>query len=184
MSLDITALIIVLIFFIKGYSRGIVAALFSAFALVLGILAALTLSQKLSTYLLEQGWVTSSWVALISYALLFIGVVLGVRWIGRAVEHLLKAVMLGFVNRVVGGVIYGFVALFFVSTIFYFGQQMNLISVSTKLESKTFDLIEPIAPWIFEKAGNWLPLLKSSFEDLQDFFHKVNQHLPEHVGTH
>src|SRR5271170_6830443 len=98
MVLDVIGIILILLFFIRGYSRGFILAAFSVLAILLGILCALKLSQALSTWLLARGYVTSGWVQVISYILLFVGVVLIVHLIARMLQKVVEGLMLGFVN--------------------------------------------------------------------------------------
>ena len=51
--LDFVGLTIIIIFFIRGYMKGIVVALFSVLAVILGIICALKLSGLLGQWLLE-----------------------------------------------------------------------------------------------------------------------------------
>src|ERR1017187_7441977 len=98
MILDVIGIILILLFFIRGYIKGIILAAFSVLAILLGILCALKLSQTLSTWLLAKGYISSGWVQVISYVLLFIVVVLIVRLIGKLIEKAMDGLMLGMVN--------------------------------------------------------------------------------------
>ena len=65
MLLDVIGLILIALFFIRGYTQGLIVAAFSVIAILLGILCALKLSQSLSAWLLANHYVTSGWVQLI-----------------------------------------------------------------------------------------------------------------------
>ena len=184
MVLDFIGLTIIIIFFIRGYMKGIIVAAFSVLAVVLGIICALRLSGLLAQWLLERGLVTSGWGQLISYAILFFGVLLLVRLLAKSVQKLAQLTMLGWLNGVMGGFLYAFMAAVIWSSLLWIANQMHLISPETKVYSRTYTYLEPLAPWVFQHIGKLLPFAKDVFANLKEFFDNVNQTLPEHVGTH
>ncbi len=184
MILDFAGLTILLLFFIRGYMKGIIVAAFSVIAVVLGIVCALKLSGWLGAWLLSHGWVTSAWSQLISYALLFIGVLLLVRLLAKAIESVAQLTMLGWLNGLIGGALYVFLAAVAWSTVLWIANQMHLISPETIATSKTYGWLQPVAPWLFEHIGRHWSFVKDIFADLQHFFSNADQNLPQHVGTH
>ncbi|MBS1781433.1 MAG: CvpA family protein [Bacteroidetes bacterium] len=184
MTLDITILSIILIFFIRGYMKGIIVAVFSAIAMILGLLCALKLSGKLAQWMLDHQWISSGWAQLIAYAILFFGVVFFIRLVAKAVQSIAQLSMLGWLNGLMGGVVYGFMAAVVCSSVLWISNQIHLLSPETKTYSKTYSYIEPLAPKLYDEIGNILPIAKNVFFDLQTFFDNANQSLPEHVGSH
>jgi membrane protein required for colicin V production len=182
MVLDVIGIAIIILFFIRGYMKGFIIAAFSVLAILLGIICSLKLSHKLADYLLCKGWVTSGWSQVISYVVLFIGVVLVVRAIANAIEAALKLAMLGMVNRLVGGILYLFLAAIVWSIFLWIFNQLHVIKPETIAASKTYSWFAPIAPWVFEHIGKVWPFAKNIFADLQHFFGNVNKTLPDHVG--
>lgn len=79
MALDIIGIILIILFFIRGYMKGIIVAAFSLLAIVLGAICALKLSHLLAEWLFKKGYITSGWGQLISYIILFLVVVVLVR---------------------------------------------------------------------------------------------------------
>ncbi len=183
MILDIIAITIIIAFFIRGYMKGIIIAAFSVLALILGTLAALRLSERLATYLLEEGIVTSAWSQVISYIILFVGVILLVRLIAKALDSTMKAVMLGWLNKSIGGLLYAFLGAMIWSALLWLGAEMSFIKQEHISASVTYEHIQPLAPWVADKVGYLIPMIKDVFADLEEFFSKVNQYIPDHVDT-
>lgn len=183
MALDVTGLIIILLFFIRGYMKGFIVAAFSVLAILLGFLCALKLSGAFAAWLLERGYTSSGWAPVISYAVLFIGVVLIVRLIARLIEKALEGLMLGLVNKLAGGLLYAFLGMVLWSSFLWIGSRMNLISPVTIAASKTYGWLTGVAPWFCEKAGALLPFVKDGFDKLEHFFDTVNKQ-PADVGAH
>lgn len=178
MAIDIIGISLVILFFIRGYMKGIIVAVFSALAIILGIICSLRLSQKLGSWLLAKGIVTSGWAQIISFVLLFIVILLLVRLIAKAMETSARALMLGWVNSGIGGLFYAGMAAIVWSAFLWLGAQMQLISPETIAASKTYTYFAPVAPWVFDKIGAIWPMVKSLLADLQHFFATANNKLP------
>lgn len=183
MVLDIIGIALVILFFIRGYMKGIIVAVFSVLAILLGVVCSLKLSEKLATWLLEKGFMSAGWAQLISYVLLFIVVVILVRLIAKAFETSAKAMMMGWVNSSIGGFLYAFMAAIIWSSFVWLATEMHLFSEETIAASKTYQYVAPLAPWVFEKIGNLWPMAKDIFANLQTFFDNVKPELPGHVDT-
>jgi membrane protein required for colicin V production len=184
MALDITGIILIILFFIRGYMRGFILAAFSVIAILLGILCALKLSQTFAAWLLAKGYISSGWAQVISYIVLFIVVVIVVRMIGRLLQKAIEGMMLGFVNRLAGAILYTFLGVVFWSSLLWIGGKMNIITPELIASSKTCHWLSGIAPWFFDQAGKLLPFVKDTFSNLEHFFDTINKKLPDHVGAH
>lgn len=181
--LDILGILLLVLSFFRGYRKGLIVALFSVLGVILGMLAALKLSSALATYFLEHNWVTSAWAQIIAYLLLFLGVLWLVRLGARLIESAVKAVMLGLVNRLCGGILYMFIGATIWSSLLWIANKAHIISPESITASHTYVFFEPLAPWVFSHIGTVLPFARDIFSDLQHFFDGVNTHLPGHVGT-
>ncbi len=183
MALDIIAITLIIIFFIRGYMKGIIVAAFSMLAIILGIICSLKLSETLASYLLEKGYVSDGWAQLVSYIILFATVVLLVRLIAKAIETSMNAVMLGWVNKSMGGLLYSFMAMMAWSTLLWLGNEMKIVKQEQIAESKTYEYVAPISPWVIDKVGILWPMAKEVYADLETFFNNTNEYLPPHVDT-
>ena len=184
MVLDVVGIILIILFFIRGYMKGLIVALFSVLAILLGILVALKFSQMLAAWLLEKGYVTSGWVQIISYVVLFVVVVVIVHLIAKLIERALEGMMLGTVNKLIGGIFYAFLGAVLWSSLLWIGSRMHMITPESIGQSKTYSWLSRLAPWVFEQAGKLIPFVKDTFEKLQHFFDTVNSKPADHVGAH
>ena len=183
MSIDIIGLAFIILFFIRGYMKGIIVAAFSVLGTLLGIIGALKFSHRLAAWFSSHDIITSGWGQLISYLLLFILVIFLVRLVAKAVETFARTILLGMVNKAIGGVLYAFMAAVVWSTLLWIADRMHLIAPETIAESKTFSFFTGLAPWLFVQIGRLWPFAKGIFHDLEHFFEGVNQKLPQHVGA-
>jgi len=184
MALDVIGIILIILFFIRGYVKGFIVAAFSVLAILLGVLCALKLSQTFAVWMLEHGYISSGWAQVISYVVLFVAVVLIVHLIAKLIQKALEGMMLGMVNKLVGAVLYAFLGAVLWSSFLWIGARMNIITPETIAASKTYPVLSGLAPWFFEQAGKLLPFVKDTFDKLGHFFDTVNQKAQSNVGAH
>jgi len=159
--------------------KGLIVAAFAVISIVLGIILSLKLSEKLATYLLDRHIVTTAWAMPVSYIAIFLGVVLLVRLLAKAIETSFDMVMIGWLNKLAGGLLYSFMIAMVWSSLLWIAEKMQLISAATITTSITYPYFAKLAPWVFEHIGGLLPFAKNIFADLEVFFKKVN----DYVGT-
>jgi membrane protein required for colicin V production len=173
--LDFVTAIVVALGFFRGFRKGLIVAVFSFVAVLLGVLIALKLSHLLSAWLVEKG-VGGTWAPMAAYVLLFVGVGFAVRAGARAIEGLSKAVMLGLINKLAGGLLYAFIGAVVWSSLLWLAARIGLVSPETKTNSKTYAYLEPLAPAVFDKAGVVLPFARDVFSDLSSTLDSASHH--------
>lgn len=182
MILDLIFIVLLLLFMLRGYRKGVVIALFSALAIILGVLAALKLSGTLSMLLLDTGGVSGRWVPLVSYALVFLIVLWLIKLIAGMLQKSLEFMALGWANRLAGALLYGFLVCFAFSAVLWIMVKMAMLQPETQMSSRIFPLLAPLAPALYDWIGQAIPIARSAFQDLEQFFDHLNETLPEHVG--
>lgn len=81
--------------------------------------------------------------------------------------------MLGWVNRLGGIVFFVAIYLLVLSVLFFYGEQMKIISPEMMAESKTWALVAPWGPKVINTVGAAIPVFKDMFSELQEFFGRV-----------
>lgn len=155
--------------FIRGWKKGVLWAVASLGAVVLGSLVSLKLSHTVALYLQEQNIINSQYTLIISYILLFLLVMYGLRFLIKLIEKLLQSLMLGWANRLAGGFLYIIFSAFILSSIFWLTNQAGILTQEAKNESQLYGFIEPIAPQGIQLGGEVLPFLKSMYQDIGDY---------------
>jgi membrane protein required for colicin V production len=102
--IDLIIALVLAWFAYRGYSKGLVIELVSLVALVLGIYVAMFFSDVTADFLVEYFNVGKKYLSLIAFVLTFILVVIGVVTIGRVLEKVIDILLLGFLNKLTGGV--------------------------------------------------------------------------------
>ncbi len=99
---DVMAMILLLWSAYRGITKGFLIMAASLAALVLGVWGAIRFSDLTATLLIENFDMQGRYTALVAFGLTFIGIVIAVHLLARAMDKLVKAVALGFVNRLAG----------------------------------------------------------------------------------
>ena len=170
MFLDLVFAVFLVIAVFKGYTKGMVVALFSIFAFIAGIAAAMKLSATVATYLEKNVNVSTQWLPVISFLVVFLGVVIIVRMGAKFIEKTMDLVLLGWLNRIGGIALYILLYSILVSVVVFYASQVKVISEETLASSAAWPFIQPLGPWAMGSLGKLVPFFKDMFGDLQNFF--------------
>jgi membrane protein required for colicin V production len=173
MVIDLAFLVMLLFAIIKGLRKGLIIGVFSLIAFVVGLAAALKLSSVVAAYLDESTTISSKWLPVISFVLVFILVVALVNLGARLLEKTAEAMMLGAANKIGGIFFYLFLETIIFSVILFFFVQLKWVSDETIASSKVYAYVQPIGPWVINGIGKIFPMFQDLFKDLQDFFQGV-----------
>ena len=170
MIIDIIFVVLLVLAIIKGFSRGLIVAVFSFVAFLVGMAAALKLSAVVAISLQEKANVTGSWLPVISFFLVFIAVVLAVRLGAKLLKKAVSMVLLGWVDTIGGIILYALLYLFIYSVILFYAANIGLISLETQKASVTFEYIQPLGPKVINGIGKVIPIFSNLFGQLSSFF--------------
>ncbi len=171
--IDIITTVLLVVAVIRGLRQGLVMALFSLLAYVIGLAAALKLSAVVAAYLERHMELPSRWLPVLSFLLVFAGVVILVRFAGKLVGESLEWALMGWANKLAGAVGYGLLYMLIWSVLLFYAQQLQLLKPATLANSLSWPWVGPLAPELFTWMGKLIPLLKDSFATLQHFFGQV-----------
>ena len=150
--IDIIIIIPLLWGLYKGFSKGLIIEAATLIAFGLAVWGGIKFHDFLSVWMRDSlGW-TSKYLPVISFALIFIGILVLVFFIAKLIERFVKAVSLGFLNKL-GGAIFGMLKFgLLMSMIIFFLEAINktvsLIPDETKKSSLLYEPIGKIAPMI------------------------------------
>jgi membrane protein required for colicin V production len=157
----------------KGYSKGLIVAVFSLLAFIIGLAAAIKLSAIVAGWLGTQVNVSQKWIPLLSFIIVFIGVVFLVNMGAKLIEKSIKIVMLGWVNKIGGILFYVLLYLIILSVLLFFGKQLAILSDETIAKSSLYSYIQPLGPKIIDGFGSVIPIFKDLFVQLENFFDSI-----------
>lgn len=176
--IDIIILILLLWAIIKGFRKGFIIELASLLALILGIFGAIKFADFTAGYLTANVDLPEDYTPLIAFALTFVLIVIGVHFIARLVQTLVKMVALNFINRLAGAVFSGLKTLVILSFVLFFvesiDQNTKVIPQHTKKESLFYYPLSGIAFDLLPKITN-----SSYFEFLQNEYYELKESIPD-----
>lgn len=175
MVIDLIFFITLLIAAIKGYSKGLVVAVFAVLSFIVGLAAAIKLSSYVANYLSSKNAFSSQWLPVISFLIVFIIVILLVRLGARIIEKTFQLAMLGWLNKAGGVLFYIILYTIIYSIVLFYLTKINLISSEQITASSTYSFVGPWAPKIMEGFGSIIPIFKDMFHDLEMFFDKLTK---------
>ena len=173
MFIDVIVFVLLLVAIFKGLRKGLIVALFSFLAFIVGLAAALKLSSAMAAYLGENVSISQRWLPVVAFIAVFIIIVILVRLGAKAIEMAVRLVMLGWLNRLGGVVFFALLYLFVFSILLFYADGLHLINEATKATSQTYSYLQPLAPKIIAGLGAILPFFKDMFAELSLFFEKL-----------
>lgn len=177
MFLDIIFAIIFVLAIIKGFQRGLIVGLFSFLAIIIGLAAAIKLSTVVAGYIGKAIKISDAWLPVISFAVVFIVVILLVRLGANLIQKTVEIAMLGWINRLGGILFYLAIYIIAYSVLIFYAEQIKLLQPDTAKESVTYSWIQPLGPKVIDAFAYVVPFFRNMFTELETFFegiaHKV-----------
>lgn len=176
--IDIIFAILIMVAIFKGYRKGLIIAVFSIIAFVVGLAAALKLSATVAAYLQNSITISSKWLPFLSFAIVFIVVVLLVNIGGKLIERTFEMALLGWANRI-GGILL-FITLYIIifSIFLFYAEKIHLFEEATIQSSKAYPFVKPWGPKVMNTFGTILPVFKDMFTQLSNYFESLSTKIP------
>jgi membrane protein required for colicin V production len=179
MIIDLVFAILLVLAIIKGYQRGLIVGVFSFIAIIIGLAAAIKLSAVVAAYIGKSVKGSNEWLPIISFILVFLIVVLLVRWVANLIQRSMEIAMLGWVNRLGGIIFYVAITIIVFSVLIFYAEQVHLIRQQTIDGSLTYNFIQPWGPKAINSCASVMPVFKNMFTELKDFFGGVSDKLSQ-----
>lgn len=174
MILDLIFAVILVLAIYKGYQRGLIVGIFSFLAIIIGLAAAMKLSTVVAGYIGEAVKISDEWLPVISFAVVFIIIVLLVRLGANAIQRTAEVAMLGWVNRIGGIILYAALYITVFSVLIFYSEQVHLVKQQTIDKSVSYSFIQPWGPKAINGFGTIIPVFKDMFAELEKFFGGVS----------
>ncbi len=156
--------------FYRGFRNGIIYSLFSLAGFFLGIIAALKFSYMMVNMLHRFISMGPKTLAIVSFILVFILVVLVLRLIAWGLEQILKTFALNLPNQIIGGIIHSLIGLYVFCVLVWFMNRLEVIPASQKSESHTYPYIANLAPQVVDISSQAIPMFKDTFAKFDTLF--------------
>jgi membrane protein required for colicin V production len=175
MMIDIIFALLMIFAIVKGIQRGLIIALFSFLGLIVGLAAAIKLSALVAGHLEEQLSVSSPWLPIFTFIVIFVLVALLVRWIANLLTKIIDLALMGWLNKLAGVALYAVIYTAIYSILLFYGTHSHIISAHAREASVVYPWIEPWGPSIIDGLGKIIPIFRDMFKQLESFFEKASK---------
>ncbi|HZL11592.1 MAG TPA: CvpA family protein [Prolixibacteraceae bacterium] len=161
--IDLILGIILIIAAIQGFRNGFIVELASLAALVLGIWGAIKFSDWTADFITDTMDYSSKHLSTIAFVVTFIAIVVIIHILGKVLDNAVKAVALGFLNRL-AGIIFGILKTAVILSIFLLlfdavDENVQILPSKQKTESKFYAPMKQLVPTLF-------PFIKLEFNQI------------------
>ncbi|HQV54150.1 MAG: CvpA family protein [Chitinophagaceae bacterium] len=173
MLLDIIFAVLIVFAVLKGYQRGLIIGLFSLIAVIIGLAAAMKLSVVIADYLGKAVNISDKWMPVVSFAVVFLLVILLIRLGAKLIEKTVEMAMMGWLNKIGGIILFAAIYITVFSVLVFYAEQLKLLQQDTIDKSVAYSFIQPWGPKAINGFGSIVPLFKDMFSTLEHFFDGV-----------
>jgi membrane protein required for colicin V production len=170
MIFDILFIIFIALGFYQGYKHGVIYSIFSLLGWFLGIIAALKFSFLVVNLLHGFVHLGPRTLAVISFLLVLVFVLLLMRLVAWGLENLLKSFSLNITNQIAGGIIHSLIGLYVLCVFIWFLNRLDVFPLHQKETSHIYPYIANLAPKVVEVTGKVIPVIRDTFERFDELF--------------
>ena len=161
----------------KGYTKGLIVAVFSFLGFIIGIAAAIKFSVIVANHLKHFTHVNVTWLPFLSFLIVMICVVALIKLSANIVQKTFEMLLLGWVNKFGGIALYAIISTMALSVILFYCVQIKLVSAAAINESKTYFFIKPWSPIAINGLGKLFPIFREMFTELEGYFDAAARNL-------
>jgi membrane protein required for colicin V production len=166
MWIDILSGTILIIAILQGYRHGLIKAIISFFSLFIGLIVAFQFAGYISNLLKEHTKIGSQWLPFIAFLVVLIGVMILLKMITGILQQSAKWLMLGWLNKLLGMILYALIYGTILSAVLYFMILLGVVEKASIKDSFSFSYLESWWPYFMKKLSLWIPSIKSSLSSL------------------
>jgi len=157
--IDLVLGIFLIIAAIQGFRKGFIIELASLAALILGIWGGIKFSDFTAGFITKHTGYHSQYLGTIAFILTFIVIVILIHMMGKMLDTVVKAVFLGFLNRL-AGIIFGVLKAAVMMSILLLlfddiDEKVNILPAKQKEESKIYTPMKQVVPTLFPFIKLW-----------------------------
>jgi membrane protein required for colicin V production len=173
MAIDIACLVVLAFAFFRGYKRGLIMAVFTVAAYVIGAFATMHFSFLVSDYLAANFNISGTWLPIVAFAITFFLVVLLVRWLGKLMEKAMTRVLPTAFNRFIGSLVYMSLALVLLSLLYNVASAGDVFKDDLVARSVFAPHLDNFAGLIHDHIGDVIPFVEQLFDRIDAYFEEA-----------
>lgn len=163
--LDVFIVLFLVIGIVQGFRRGFFVELASLVSILLGIFIAIKFSYLTQSWLQQHGSWNPKTIQVVSFALTFILVIIGVSMLAKVFTAIANFAFLGLANSILGGVLALFRAVLVLSILLNLFQKVDgkftIVSKETREKSTLYLPVQEVSRQIYPTISEWFENFKS-----------------------
>jgi len=157
--IDVVLGIILIVAAIQGFRKGFIVEAASLAALILGIWGAIKFSDWTAGYISKTFNYHSNSLSMVAFLVTFVGIVILIHILGKILDSTIKAVALGFLNRL-AGIIFGTLKAAVILSILLLlfdpvDENVHFLPAKQKADSKIYPPMKQLVPTLFPFIKLW-----------------------------
>lgn len=178
MVIDIMLIIFAVVSFWLGYTKGIVATLFSILEWVVASLLTIALSPYLSGMLIRLFNMKPMLALLLGTFVFFLILIYLIKWLTKKMEASLKKGKLSGSTKILGGIVMMIVGILFYSVFIWLANYYGLINEKTEMASFTYKTLNVISSAMNSLVTDLKPVFQRYWELIQNSVGKEKSPTP------
>ena len=170
MWLDILTGTLLIVAILQGIRNGFIKALLSFFSFFIGLIVAYQLAGWVARQLKEYTKIESHWLPFISFIIVLLAVLFLIRWVSGLLQQTAEVLMLGWLNKLLGIVLYGFIYFTIWSALVYFLQMLGVLEAVKMKDAYSYSYLQKWWPYCMDKMSQWLPFIKTTIASFPNPF--------------
>jgi membrane protein required for colicin V production len=162
MWLDILTGTLLIVAILQGIRNGFIKALLSFFSFFIGLIVAYQLAGWVARQLKEYTKIESHWLPFISFIIVLLAVLFLIRWVSGLLQQTAEVLMLGWLNKLLGIVLYSFIYFTIWSALVYFLQILGVLEAVKMKDAYSYSYLQKWWPYCTDKMSQWLPFIKTT----------------------
>lgn len=164
MAIDIIALFLLVLALFKGWTKGLVMAVFTFISYILALIIAFKFSGWVAThYLQDLGEGGGRWSAILAFLLVMVIVMIAVRITGKVIEKSLELMLMGIFNKLAGILLFGVIYFTVYAVVLIYASRFEIIGKSLVGASYTGELLLSWGAKVIDIFAMWIPELNNLF---------------------
>jgi membrane protein required for colicin V production len=168
MWLDLLTGTLFIIALLQGYKNGFIRAVISTFSIFIGLILAFQFAGWVANWLRAQTKITSNFLPLIAFLMVLIAVLFAMRGLTRVIQQGAYWLNLGWLNKLLGILLYAFIYFTMLSSFVYFMIILGIVEDKSIKNAISYSYIHGWWPYCIEKMAIFLPSIK---ENIARFTH-------------
>lgn len=170
MWLDILTGTLLIVAILQGIRNGLIKAILSFFSLFIGLIVAYQLAGWVANQLKQHTKIESHWLPFISFIIVLLIVLFLIKWLSGLLQQTAELLLLGWLNKLLGIVLYSCIYLTIWSAVVYFLQVLGVLEAAKMKEAYSYSYLQKWWPYCMEKISLWLPAIKTTITTFSSTF--------------